>query len=71
MRNETAKASSFVECLLNMAVQGEESSYYKYTTEWLHSVDRGGLYHVSDATFLFFRAVEVQSVLFQRTLKRL
>ena len=37
------------------------SSYYKYTTQWLEATDRGGLFHVNDSTFLFFRALEVQT----------
>lgn len=44
-----------------MAVEGDESSYYKYTQEWIRSIGRGGLFHVNDATFLFFCAVEIQT----------
>ena len=54
----TNKAAAFVECLTNMAVGGDVSSYYQYTTVWLHSKDKGGLFRINDATILFFRAVE-------------
>ena len=42
-----------------MAVGGDVSSYYQYTTVWLHSKDNGGLFQINDATFLFSRAVEI------------
>ena len=38
----TNKAAAFVECLTNMAVGGDVSSYYQYTTVWLHSKDIKG-----------------------------
>lgn len=60
-KQDSTKAAKFVECLLHMAVEGDESSYYKYTQEWIRSIDRGGLFHVNDATFLFFCAVEIQT----------
>lgn len=59
MKKDSEKAAQFVECLSSMAVEGEESDYYVYTMEWLKTVDRGGLFHISDSTFLFFRAVEL------------
>ena len=58
-KRRTNKAAAFVECLTNMAVGGDVSSYYQYTTVWLHSKDKGGLFQINDATFLFFRAVEI------------
>ena len=39
-----------------MAVEGD---FYAYIREWIITVDRGGLFHVNDSTFLFYRAVEV------------
>ena len=59
MKEDSEKAAQFVECLSNMAIEGEESDYYVYTREWLRMVDRGGLFNVCESTFLFFRAVEV------------
>ena len=41
-----------------MAVIGNESSFYAYTTEWIKSVDRGGLFSVNDACFRLFRSIE-------------
>ena len=46
------KASELVDCLSNMAVIGNE------TTEWIKSVDRGGLFIVNDACFRLFRSIE-------------
>ena len=64
MKKESEKAAEFVECLSNMAIEGEESDYYVYTMEWLKTVDRGGLFYVSESTFLFFRAVELATQAF-------
>ena len=47
-----------------MAIEGEESDYYVYTMEWLKTVDRGGLFYVSESTFLFFCAVELAAQAF-------
>lgn len=54
------KASEFVDCLSSMAVVGNETSFYAYTiaTEWIKSVDRGGLFSVNDACFRLFRSFE-------------
>ena len=54
MKKEYDKAAQFVDCLSHMAIEGEYSDYYVYTTEWLKRVDQGGLFHVSESTFLFF-----------------
>lgn len=58
---ESSEAAEFVECLSGMAVQGPESSFYDYTKQWIKLVDRGGLFHVTDNSFLFFRALELQT----------
>ena len=60
-KEDGEKAIQFVECLLNMAVVGEESSFYNYTKEWIVLVDRGGLYHVNDGTYTFFKAIETET----------
>ncbi len=54
------KAAQFVQCLNNMAMVGNDSSFYEYTKEWVESVDRGGLFLVNDSTFEFFKAVKVK-----------
>ena len=51
----------FVECLLHMASSGEESSFIEYTRDWIKKVDRGGLFHVNDNTFNFFKSVETKT----------
>ena len=51
----------FVECLGSMGSIGDDSSYLKYTSEWLESIDRGGLFHTNDNTFQLFRAIEIKS----------
>ena len=54
-------AIQFVECLSNMGVVGEESSFYNYTKEWIALVDRGGLYHDNDGAYTFFKEVETET----------
>ena len=54
MKKDTESAAQAVECLLHMAVQGEEADFYAYTREWVKTVDRGGMFHINDLTFFFF-----------------
>lgn len=54
-------ATQFVNCLSGMAVAGRESSFSECTTEWIRQVDRGGLFHVSEQAYLFFRALELKT----------
>ena len=58
----TEKAAQFVECLSHMAVGGEneESSFYDYTCQWVKTIDRGGLFRVSDYGFMLFKAIEIK-----------
>ena len=42
-----------------LVTQGEEADFYAYTSEWVKTVDRGGLFHINDPTFFLFRAVEM------------
>ena len=60
-KKESAKAEQFVECLSSIAVQGQQSSFYEYTKEWMRLVDRGGLFQVNDNGYLFFRALELRT----------
>ena len=55
------KAVRFRECLADLSVSGNDSSFYLYTLEWFNAINRGKLYHVHDNAFLFFRAVEVKT----------
>ena len=55
------KAAQFVECLTNMGSSGDDTSFYQYTREWISNIDRGGLFHISDDTFCFFKAVEIKT----------
>ena len=57
------KARQFVDCLSNMAVVGDDQSYYAYTKEWISKANRGGLFEVNDSCFLFFRSVELRTQL--------
>ena len=59
LKQDTMKAATFVDCLSHMAVVREESNFYLYTSEWIKTVDRGGLFHLNDSSFHFFRAVEL------------
>lgn len=37
------KDRQYVDCLSNMAVSGDDQSYYAYTKEWTSKANRGGL----------------------------
>ena len=59
-KSSEKKVQAFTECLLKLAVDGPEESLLAYTTEWMKLIDRGGLFHVSDESFLFFKAMEIK-----------
>lgn len=52
--------SQYVQCLGDMAVEGEGSDVLLYTRKWLDQVNRGGLFPLNDSTFTFFVAIEKQ-----------
>jgi hypothetical protein len=56
----TVNAAAIVDCLADMSVPGEESSFLAYTSEWTAAVNRGGLFEVNNEAYLFFRCVEVE-----------
>lgn len=58
-RRLSESSACFVECLSSMAVNGEESSFLDYTSEWVHKVNRGGLFEVNDTAFSLFREIEL------------
>jgi len=41
-----------------MAVAGDQSSFLDYTKQWVSRINRGGLFQVSDDTYMFFKEVE-------------
>ena len=41
-------ALSCIECLCNMAIQGEDSSFLDLTSAWISRVNRGGLFELND-----------------------
>ena len=43
-----------------MAVQVEESSFLAYTSEWIKAINRGGLFECTDASYHFFRCMEIE-----------
>ena len=53
-------AAECTECLMGMAVNGDDSSLNAYTAEWTKLVNRGGLFEINDLCFELFREVEVQ-----------
>lgn len=55
------KAAKFRECLSQMANSRDNTSFYKYTMEWICSTDRGGLFHINDNTFILFEAIELKT----------
>ena len=44
-----------------MGSSGDDASFYRYTQEWITNIDRGGLFHISDDTFCFFKAIEIKT----------
>jgi len=43
-------------------VAGDDSDVHNYTTKWLETVNRGGLFPVNNKSFLFFLATESSTV---------
>ena len=60
-KEDSEKAIQFVECLSHMAVIGDESSFYNYTKERIGLVDRGGLFHINDCAYTFFKSLEIET----------
>lgn len=56
----SATAQYYVECLGNMAINGEESSLMEYTSKWISLSNRGGLFEVNDISYLMFRDIELK-----------
>ena len=54
------QAAEYVECLSHMSVGGEVTDFSTYTMQWLEQVNRGGLFHVSDETYILFRHIELK-----------
>ena len=59
-KSDTEEDAAVVDCLSEMAVAGEDSSFLAYTSEWTKAINRGGLFEVGDDTYLFFQTMEVQ-----------
>ena len=57
-KNVSKKSVAFIECLGNMAVNGEDSTLLEYTTQWVSKVNRGGLFEINDMAYLLFREIE-------------
>ena len=56
------KAAQFVKCLDRMRHDGDEgstTSFMDYTREWVHKVNRGGLFLVCNDTYKFFVSLEL------------
>ena len=43
-----------------MELSGDEEDELRGTEDWINSIDRGGLWHVSDSTYGMFHAMEVE-----------
>ena len=50
--------SEYVQCLGDMAIEGEGDDVLTYTTKWLDQVNRGGLFPLNNNSFSFFVEVE-------------
>ena len=63
----------FLSCIekLTMADDSSDEDVLSYTRRWFCTVDRGGLFPINDAAFLFFVGIEkVQSTLPEYMSKR-
>ena len=49
-----------IECLSSMAIDGDESNLLEYTTKWTKTVNRGGLFEISDTTYMLFKEIEMK-----------
>ena len=52
------RCSDYVQCLGDMAIEGEGDDVLTYTTKWLDQVNRGGLFPLNNNSFSFFVEVE-------------
>ena len=50
--------SQFIDCLGEMAVEGDGDDVLTYTWTWFELVNRGGLYPLNDDTFSLFASIE-------------
>ena len=50
--------SQFIDCLGELAVEGERDDVLTYTRKWFDLVNRGGLYPINDAAFTLFVNIE-------------
>ena len=58
-KSDSVKSANFAECLIKMAVSGDETSLLQYTVTSTKLINRGNLFEISDSTFLFFQQVEL------------
>lgn len=55
------KSRTVVDCVSGIAVTGQESSFDEYTSEQIHQVDCGGLFHVSEQAYIFLKCMHHSS----------
>ena len=60
-KHPTQHSVSCIECLCNMAVQGEDSDFLEYTRAWITQVDRGGLFELNDTAYCLFKEIELET----------
>lgn len=58
LKMKGSKAAQFAECLDHFRVEGATSNFLDYTKDWVHRVNRGGLFEVSDEAYFLFVAIE-------------
>ena len=58
-KKSSEKASSYIECLSHMKVNGNEGSFATYATAWIEEMNRGGLFEINDVTYSLFRMLEM------------
>ena len=56
---DSEKYIEVLNTMYNVEDDVDADNFMEYTKEWIAKVDRGGLYKVSDETFLLFKAMEL------------
>ncbi len=58
-KKRSEKYSQFIDCLGELAVEGEGDDVLTYTRKWFDLVNRGGLYPINDVAFTLFAKIEI------------
>ena len=57
-QKKSPESQAIVDCLSDMAIKGDDTSFLAYTSAWIEEVNRGGLFLVNNACYIFFYNLE-------------